>query len=390
MDTLYSDFLKILKSALQNTTEQLSETYSFEQCLDIAKRHQIKAMFYYGLMNCGVSQTEAKLPALFEHVCREMAVNETQKYEYSLLTAAFDEQGIDYLPLKGIELKEIYPSPEMRPMGDIDILIKVPQYREIKPIMEKLGFEEGVESNHEFVWRKPGCMIELHKLLIPSYNKDYFAYYGDGWRLAKKQSGTRYCLSDEDKFIYLFTHFAKHYRDSGIGLRHIIDVWVYLKNYPDLDLDYVLTELKKLQLDEFYKNIVDTLEFWFGDGKSTDITEFITEFIFNNGVYGTKHTHILSTALKDKKEKKSISAIKRKKVLNAIFVPYSDMCKLYPVLEKWPVFFPFYWVPHFFIRVFQKGRLKNYANDYSLLKEESVSGYEKELHFVGLDYNFEE
>ena len=123
--------------------------------------------------------------------------------------------------LKGTLLKEMYPKKELRAMGDADILIKTEQYDKIKPIMQGLGFEERTESDHELIWRKPQLLLELHKKLIPSYNKDYYAYFGDGWQLGKPNSNFphRFEMSDEDQMIYLFTHFAKHYRDAGIGIR---------------------------------------------------------------------------------------------------------------------------------------------------------------------------
>ncbi len=97
--------------------------------------------------------------------------------------------------------------------------------------MNRLGYLPGVESNHEYVWDKKNMLhVELHKMLIPSYNKDYYAYFGDGWRLAKKYDGSEFKMSDEDTFVYIFTHFAKHYRDAGIGIRHITDIYVYLKS----------------------------------------------------------------------------------------------------------------------------------------------------------------
>lgn len=390
MNKTHSDFLQIIKNALENTSYPLSETFNYEECHQIAKRHKITAMFYYGLINSGVSATDREMQALFDSTCRDVVKNERYKHEISSISSAFDEHKIDYMLLKGSEIKEIYPKPEMRPMNDIDILIKTSQYQQIKPVMESLGYKECEESNHEYIWRKTNCLIELHKFLIPSYNTDYFSYYGDGWRLAKKAEGTRYTLSREDSLIYLFTHFAKHYRDSGIGLRHIIDIWVYISKNPDIDNDYVLTELSKLQLDEFYNNILATLKNWFCDGPANEITEFITEFIFNNGVYGTKHTHILAMALRDKKHNKSVAGIRLKKIYQSFFISYKGMCQFYPILIKLPVLLPVYWVVHLFKRLFLKNKLKSYGNDFALINEESISEYEDELSFVGLSFNFEE
>ena len=58
-------------------------------------------------------------------------------------------------------------------------------------------------------------------------------------------------MTPEDEFIYLFTHFAKHYRDGGIGCRYVVDLWVFLRNNPTMDPEKIKRELDKLQLREF-------------------------------------------------------------------------------------------------------------------------------------------
>ena len=42
-------------------------------------------------------------------------------------------------------------------------------------------------------------------------------------------------MSAEDEMIYIFTHYAKHYRAAGVGIKHILDLWVYKLYKPELD-----------------------------------------------------------------------------------------------------------------------------------------------------------
>ena len=347
-------------------------------------------MFYYGVIHSGLfSSSDPQLKPLLHASCADLVVHERQMHELNRITAAFDAHAIDYMIIKGPNLKAIYPKPEMRPMGDIDILIRTEQYEAIKPVMTDLGFEELLESNHEFVWQNAKCHIELHKFLIPSYNPDYFSYYGNGWRLAKKGEGSRHALSDEDAFIYLFTHFAKHYRDSGIGLRHVIDLWV-CHCHKNLNETYIQDELRKLQLSEFYGNIMAMLGTWFDGQPATPVTEFITEYIFNNGVYGTRHSQLLSSALREKKTSKSAKGLRVKRVLKMVFLPFDALCKRYPVMERLPILLPFIWFWHLIKRLFSVKKVKRYGKEMALINEKNISEYEKALHYVGLDFNFEE
>ena len=217
------------------------------------------------------------MPALCSHIQTQTTLQ---------LLKAFEENGIDHMPLKGTLLKPLYPKSELRCMSDADILIKPEQYEAIRSIMLKLGYTEGLESDHEYIWKKENFFTaELHKRLIPSYNKDYYEYYGDGWQLGKIVNGYCYAMTDEDQLIYLFTHFAKHYRDSGIGIRHLIDLEIYLKKKPELDFAYIDRELQKLQLDVFYGNVLKTLKAWFEGGDEDEVTDFVTERIFGSGSY---------------------------------------------------------------------------------------------------------
>ena len=391
MNQVYADFLQLIKSAIQNIPIPSADLSNFEAWVNIAQKHRVATLFYYGVINSGLfSPEDPKLKPLFHAACNDLIIHERQIHELNRITAAFDANAIDYMVVKGPNLKAIYPKPEMRPMSDIDILIRTEQYETIKPVMTDLGFWEKLESNHEFVWQNAKCHIELHKFLIPSYNPDYFSYYGNGWRLAKKTEGTRHVLSDEDAFIYLFTHFAKHYRDSGIGLRHAVDLWVCRCHNPKLNESYIRDELKKLQLDTFYVNIMDMLKAWFDDAPATLVTEFITEFIFSNGLYGTRQSQILSSALREKKRSGSGKGLRAKRIWKIVFLPFNALCERYPVLERLPILLPFVWFWHLLRRLFAVKKMKRYGKEMALITEKNVSAYEDALHYVGLDFNFEE
>ena len=146
-------------------------------------------------------------------------------------------------------------------MGDADVLIHAEQYNKIVPILEKNDFTFVKENLNELCWQKLPFYIELHRYLISPQHKDYYGYFGDGWQLARPSEGFkhRFEMSDEDFFVFLFAHFTKHYRSSGIGIKHMTDIWVYLKAKPELDIKYIERELDKLKMLTFYKNVLRTV-----------------------------------------------------------------------------------------------------------------------------------
>lgn len=393
MDNQQLGMISLVKSALMGVGESLPEGFDFDAAVKTAKKHQILSLFYYGALNCGVASDHPAISSLFMPICQLTARSERQMRDIEALFSAFEKNGIDYMPLKGTLLKTMYPKSEMRTMGDADILIRLEQYEKIKPIMVSLGYTEVLESNHEFVWRNQTTMIELHKRLIPSYNKDYYAYFGDGWRLGHpvSEGSTRYVMTAEDELIYLFTHFAKHYRDAGIGIKHLTDFWVFHQHHTFLDKAYLAAELKKLQLWDFYQNTMRTLAVWFDGEVSDEITDFMTQSIFNSGVYGTYEAHILSSALKTTKTTGAAKKTRLQKIWSLIFMPYKKMCDRYPILVKIPILLPIMWVIRWFeVLLFRRSHLKKQKNDLKIMSVDRIEGYQQALNFVGLDFNFQE
>ncbi len=385
-----SGFLVLIKSAITNTEYSLPNGFDIGKAFSDAKSHGIVSMVYYGAVNCGLDKQYDIVKNAVPSVYKDIAVCEMQSAEVKRLMDAFDVAGIEYMPLKGTRMRGLYPKPEMRRMGDADILIKEAQYEKILTLMPELSYSQGYVSDHEYAWDKNTLHVELHKRLIPSYNKDYYAYFGDGWQLGKikSQNGTCYSMTDEDEMIYLFTHFAKHYRDAGIGVRHLVDLWVYRINHLGLDENYICGELKKLQLCEFYKNILLTLEVWFDGRASDDKTDFITEVIFTSGEFGKSEAGMASAVLKEMKDGSSELGVKVKRIGGAIFVKYDLMKDIYPVLKKAPVLLPVMWCVHFVKRLAKRknvlGRLKKRLD----VDTQKADEYQATLNYVGLDFNF--
>lgn len=378
--------ISLIKSAITGEKAVISKDFDWQNAIKVVKKHQIAPLIYYGIINSCIKVSEDLLSLLENTTCQCIALNHNQIFELENIYKAFNESGIEYMPLKGAVLKKLYPKPEMRVMGDGDILIKAEQYEIIRDAMQSLGYTEFIESDHELIWNKRNIHIELHKRLIPSYNKDYYSYYGDGWRFAKPDAGSCYKMSDEDTFVYIFTHYAKHYRDGGIGIRHITDLYIYLISNPKIDKKYIETELNKLGLLKFYKNTINTIDVWFNNKQANDISDFITDRIFESGSYGTYVSHILSGAVKYSNFGKNA---KFKKVFNLIFPPYKDMSRKYPVLKKIPLLLPFVWTGRIINILFtKKYKIAERRKELNYMSEENIAKYKKELNYVGIDFNF--
>lgn len=389
LSTFEQGIMELIKCALKGTAPRLDQSFNFEEAYSFAQERQITPILFYGAMNLPGFMDTSVGKMFFKSTMNLSFFCQEQSQAIEDVHNAFKENSVNFLMVKGTVLRSLYPYPEMRLMSDADILIKEEEYPQIKPIMASLGFTEEYESNHELVWKRGEFTIELHKRLVPSYNKDYYKYFGDGWKIAtvKDDNSNEYYMSPEDSLIYNFVHYAMHYRNGGIGVKHVTDFYVMMDKYPQLDLEYIEKELDNLELLEFWKNTRHLLDVWFNSASSDEITDFMTAKIFNSGTYGTLEAKLNSEAVRTQNDGKNVKA---KKLWALIFPPLAGMQQKYPVLNKAPVLLPLLWVFRWLQAIFKPSKIKAQKKNLDMISDESVSQFHNELKYVGLDFNFDE
>ena len=391
MDLFQRQALTLIKGALTGERYTLDEALDMDALLKLAGKHKIGALMYYALHNAGYD-AEPVTQQLFFHCCRYMAVSEGQMAMLERLFAAFQQRQIDYLPLKGVLLKGIYPTPEMRRMSDADILFRREQYDAIKEVLIDLGFTYDYETDHEWVWKHPSLLLEMHKRIVPRRDQDLYRYFGNGWAhaVADAEHPHRYGFTPEMQFVSLFVHLVKHYRGGGIGLSHMIDLWVFRRHHPELDEAVVRTELDKVYLGEFYANVWETLQVWFEGAEATDKTDFITNVIFENGVYGTRERAHLSYVAKAGHGEHARKNSYISKLLRLVFPPKGALQIKYPVLRRCGLLLPVVWVVRWVdALLFHRKRIAQRNTELQRTNAESVQQFEQALRYVGLEYHFE-
>lgn len=389
MNDFQRGFLSLIRAGLSESFPELPEGFDYGAAYAVAEKQQIVPLIYYGAMKDPAFLHHPRSQAFFERSCVYIGHSADQADTVSRIFDAFEAAGIAYMPLKGTLLKPLYPSPEMRVMADADILIRTEEYDRVKRVMLDMGCAFMGESDHEYNWATPtGLHIELHKRLIPSYNEDYYAYYADGWRLAvpAEEGGSRYGMRPEDLLIYLFTHFAKHYRDQGAGMKYVIDFYIFRRMFPRLDAGYLERELESLQLYDFYVNIFHMLEVWFDGAESTELTDYLTDKVFFDGVFGRAELGAISEGLKLSKGTRSVKA---KKKWQLFFPSYRVMRRRYPVLRSWAILLPIFWLIRLVdLAVNHRERYRIKMAQLDKMSDENIDQYQRELNYVGLDYNF--
>ncbi len=386
MDTIKSLFFKLLRSGLTGEAVAVAEPFPFEELVQEAARHGVENLLFHGMRAAGFTVKDPRMKALLHTVGENIFINENQVASALAVCEAFEKNGIHYMPLKGLPIRDLYPSSEMRTMGDVDILIKTEQYEKISKILPALGFTPVLESVYELVWQKEGTLyLELHKSLFPTYDVDFHTEFGDGWDRAIAQGNTCcYTLSSEDTFVYLFTHFAKHYLDGGIGARHLADLWVYLHANPALDTVYIDKMLERLHLRAFCDNVKETLAVWMGEKQATPVTAQILDTVWTAGVYGTPEEHQIAGV--ERNTVTTAAQMKRRHFLAYLFPPFELMSYTYPILKKAPILLPLVYVWRIITKaIFQPQRVLRHSKNVIAVTDKDVQDRQAALRLVGLE-----
>lgn len=183
--------------------------------------------------------------------------------EMRLILEILSTAGIEIILLKGIALVErVYGNVALRPMTDVDLLVRRSQVQSALEQFQSLGYRrEGVElsqdSNLEFendiVLRKtdqPEFVVELHWSLFNSPYYQQRIAEDTLWANVEAMSLdgiSAKALSPEHELLHLCGHLMLHHR--GVGLLWWNDIAELIDhNHDRLDWDRLLVEAENLSV----------------------------------------------------------------------------------------------------------------------------------------------
>jgi hypothetical protein len=313
-----------------------------EKVFRLANAHKIANLAAYSVMR--LDGADKEILKKFKTELFKVAQRETsQEAELKKIEKLFNEKGIEYCVLKGKEIAKYYPSTDMRFSLDMDIYINAEKAGEAEKIMLSLGYrQQGVKGAKDMAFvKKPNLTVEIHFEL--NYESDityeYFVKLPE--KLVKVNENTkRLKMTDEDLFIYVTGHAAHHFLVAGTGIKSIIDDFILRKELlPFCDMHYIEKELKSAGIFEFSQNIKELSDFWFGGGEKAELTHEIESYIFKSGVFGTDELYYVNAMSPQRKKDGSRFLY----IIERMFLPYTSMTYLYPILKKAPFLLPLFW-----------------------------------------------
>ncbi|GEM_PF-4342434 len=185
---------------------------------------------------------------------RQLVRHLVQFNELDDLLQAFDEEAVEVIVLKGADLAfRFYPMVALRPMLDIDLLVREHDIERAEAILRRQGYEfhhTRYEQDRDF-WRTKYIHIpyvkqdtdmpvklDLH-FDIEKKGLQLKADVEDFWKHAVPLNGLPnvFCLTEELLLLYLLWHSYRHlYKELHIRLSWWLDMAFVLKKSPEIDL----------------------------------------------------------------------------------------------------------------------------------------------------------
>lgn len=215
-----------------------------------------------------------------------------------MVSQLLQKANISHVILKGLGLCALYPQPEMRRPGDLDIWItNKNSFSEAERILNENGFEKCIShSAHHEIFRirigQYSCNLELHRFPVASMRnkhidteleKIFNALNIDEQIEEQDLLGFRFpVLTPTENAFFLAVHLLQHWRASGISLRMLCDWAVFWKNKESkIDKDKYIELLRKIGIENFSSAISACTSNYLGYPKNATSelpTEILNDF----------------------------------------------------------------------------------------------------------------
>ena len=274
---IFFDFLRFSIGSVKEIPDSLKEA-DWKELYAIAKKQCLVGVLFDGIK---------KLPAEYVGMKKELLLQwmvESQMLEKAnarLNDAAiqvsewFRKKGFRTCILKGQGNALMYPNPNSRTPGDIDIWVEGGDIRVISFVSSISPHEKACYHHIEFPSYK-GIEVEVHYrpsfLLCFWHNRKLQKYYE---RVKEEQFSHRVMLGEQGEvaiptaefnLIFQLTHIFTHLMNEGIGLRQLVDYY-YLISMLSVNCEMLTSlqkELKELGLWKFAGAIMYIMHEVFG------------------------------------------------------------------------------------------------------------------------------
>lgn len=391
----YSYLIRVLSASVNKTKAPLPyEDINWNTLISLAKICGVISAFADVVLRLPNEYLpdDDTVKILRENINVGILIDSNLNFEIEKVLKKFDAYQIKNVPIKGYFLKKEYPRSDFRTVSDFDILFDVNQIEKVKKVFSELGYEFVHNDDNQYHFqKKPYAFIEMHTTLVHEW-EHYYPYLLDSLNNSHKRDNYDYSyeLSVDDHYLYMIVHNSNHFRMGALGIRMLLDTYIYYSNHKsDFDYDYLQKRLKLFKLDTFEKCIRDIAFNWFSPDKQLLAFDDLEVFILLGATFGRSSivamigSHKLIKSAENQGKKKS----KFSYFLASAFPKKSKMSANYPYLNKFPFLLPVSWFSMWFKRffIFKNVKVKSGFKNRFSYTEEDINYFRGLLNKTGFD-----
>ena len=363
--------IHLIACAIQNETpEPLPYGIEYEQVLSCAVGHDVAGFAYLGVMRAETKPDADTLNKWKQRYLLGINRHSEQEETRKKLLSALHEKGIATLEIQGTRVKEYYPSPDLRMMSDIDVIIEKEYIPEAEKILKNLGYKTSGKGGFEVSGHRKGIHIEIHTDFFLKSHK-YAGILSDPFGLATVNRDYTATVPDTVFWAYHLLHCLKHYYSKGIGLRRVLDLYFLAPEMAKTaDAGYIDKLLKENGLYEDVKDIFAVSKYWFDSIEPDRDIEDKIGIIKNAGTHGNMKLYYNNKFAGMRKEGKHF--VKLRCFLSLVFPSKNSIYNAYPVCEKHHFPYPMAWLCRTIRILFKPGRLMRHIRDFRNAKAKTL------------------
>lgn len=327
----------------------------------ISKQSQeqgVTSFIYDGTKNSGIKIPEEIRQNWKKHVLASALQNERLLIAQDAVIEAFRQANIAVAVLKGSSAARYYPQPELRALGDIDLLINKCDISAAREILLHEGYKEN-DHEHDFhiSFSKKGVTLELHEqvTVFPDTPGGQAAQEIAKGFIERLDIGSM-CgydfpvLSRTDQAMSLLLHMVRHMFEGGIGLRQLSDWMVFVAAEGSHFADDVCPVLKRCGLLTFAEVSTKACEQYLGldhacccwcNSVDEHTCKLFMDSVFRGGNMGSANTDAMGSLFTDEKsmgDKNTSPVISFiRKINRRIYISF-------PFVERFKLLLPVFWV----------------------------------------------
>lgn len=227
----------------------------------------------FGFLNDGVHRLPSNqmppdeiLKEWDENTAKIARIYHTHEKHVSELEALLKRLGLHGCILKGTGLSHLYPVPERRMCGDIDLWIAGDRDAIVK------AFKDADIPIYDIIYQecKAGIFLDTEVEIHFHPSKMYNPFSnGRLQRFFEKNSPIRDDVTityPDARFnaVFCMAHMFRHYMEGGIGMRQMLDYYYVLRTLDPADREPVMKTLKRLGMKRFTASVMTCVQYNFG------------------------------------------------------------------------------------------------------------------------------